>query len=1264
MNSSDLYIVDEMEDALNAALDELRAPNRQPPGEDSDEESASQEAYTEVGLGQVTSPGRRQAVISPGRRQRPPTPGWRPDRNTPKGIMSPGSDHSEALADLGLHDHSDAKNKLPRYIPESDQRSTSSGNVPIVKRQEENEMSIDHLPSQVVGSPVVTSGDLASAHNLEDYYEAGRQSDPSDQKFLLSPRTHNQPRYGDKGPQQQGEEEQHVQIEPEQQGEKNLKLEERLDKLLAENAMLKMEKDFVVKEANTLHERNAVLFKDLSKSQKDLSTARNEMARRLAHKEELLKIAESSLEESQKSAEPLIIAQQRIRHQEKEKSSLEEMIILANTATREAQQKHTQHESRIVELQEQLDLMTAWMENIPQEMRTCQKECESLKAELKRCVERMEKLRSAQQVYDLEQMDFHDRCLPILLDQISINDFRLPLKPSAAEVIPLGEYMASPIESTPSNRQSMANGVDTPLRHMPPTGLVSSNKPRPQSWPVPRSFSPDLNDSFEVALDATHPTFQSTSTESQDGLHTGVMNDDRADVLHVSSQNKPHSTNSGEKNARAEDESGTTAISESPVDGVGARLSQSLTKTGGVSSQTRSQLKSGTLLETGAWRARIESPDTDEGAMSTSLEPLLVDTTKATVVASCSAVESPQSPGLRKRSSVSTQNSPHRLDHRAAFEDAMASTPRKSQREDEMVGEPRILLSRLPGHGRPQASRTHSLYHERPAMIMADSRRGRPHSWDPSASRSISSQKSADSGYDSDAEQIGIASSTAPANAPIGDDQQVTPTYNHITPPASSSARTSTTFDGCGPRPSSSDSLDVFGAFSPLTRQVSDPTTQASTNIGSFFESSHGESDCGTVATGVSDANSVVEPSTEQQRDCDGPVIVLDDLRSMAELSEAPVVESAWTPCDTETEAVRAHGPVIVREAESRLGIHDAEDAGTRDAENDTRGEDDVDMWNPTPSGEDTPFFTVPPNKIDVRKRRFSPSILTALLCCALVLTSGLLAVWSTGPWSIQSICQRFANVSSTLYPIVTITEEPFLPALSALEESSPIIAIHEVSLADTVTTAALEAILPLYISDYSPQVADDGTLMSTREWTSTFTAPSLVYKGQPGRTGPAPASPVVLKFDPPRTNNSSPSTSSASSCIEESNRFAPPSISTRTVTVAITRACPDSDRAPPSVSIRTITVDSPCPDQDFALRAVEVIRHRLPESTKAHASTKHLDFTDTVKFDVNSSSYTTRAYAGSGHWDFVPSVRRWIDQVRFDVTVQVIQANGGRYSW
>ncbi|KAK5184290.1 hypothetical protein LTR44_003797 [Exophiala sp. CCFEE 6388] len=1262
-----------MDAALKAALDEVSAPNRQLLGEDSDEESASQEAYTEVGLGQV---------ISPGRRQRPRTPGRRPDRTTPAGTMSPGSDHSEALADLGLHEHTALDNNMTQHIPDFDRDSTSSVSLPAVERPEENEMSSDHLPSHMVGAP--SSGateDLASAPDLQDNNEVAPHTGWEAQN-MLSPKTHDKPRHDDAQlNQRQGEETKHVQIKPGQQVEEALKLEERLDKLLAENATLKMEKDFAVKEANTLHEKNAGLLQDLSKSQKDLSIARNEMARRSARKEELLKKAENALEESQESAEPLMIAQQRVRHLEKEKSDLEEMVILANTAFREAKQLHTQYESRIAELQEQVDSLTAWKDNIPQELRTCQNECERLKAELKRCVERMEKVRLAQHVFDLEQMDFHDRCLPVLLDQISINDFRHPLKPSATEVTPLGEYMASPVGPAPFNRQSMASGVDSPVRHVPPIGIALSSKLRPQSCPVPAKFSTDLDDPSEIALDAIDPSIQSTSVESLDAQRGGAPNDNSSQVSHHSSR---HELDSG--SARLEPSLGgyqkSVALLKSPVEDVSvpARLLKSLAESGGVYTQAHSQQSLERLRETGIWRTHVENPDSDESAKSPRLGPLLVDTAKTTVVGSSSAVDSPQSPGLRKRFFVSPQHSPQNPGFITASEDATANPPSLSEKGNELVrktpsgaptlhagiadpqiakGHPLVssdnLITNPSRHGGPQASRTHSLTHERPAMIMVDSRRGRPHSWDLPANRSISSRRPAKRDCGSDGEQISIASlraSIGPENGSTGDHQQKTLTYSNEVPPMSPSARTATTSYVGGSRPGSSGSLDGFGAFSPLSRQASDSISQTSTNVGSLFASVKGGSDRGTFATSISDADSVAEESQ---------VLLIDHSESIinevAELPEALAVEGAQSPCNSEIEVVPARVPVIVLETESELGIFDAEDA-----EDDSKAEDGVETGNPLPSGVEPPCSAALPDKMDSRKRNPGTSILTALLFCALVLSSGLLTAWYTGPWSIQTVCQRFTCVSSTLCPSVTFTEKPLLPTLSAVEEPSPILAIPEVSLADTVTMSALEAVSPLHFSSYTQQVADRGPPRSAKEGMSIPTAPSSVYKGQPGRTGPAPARPIVIVSEASRTNNSSPSTPNASSYVEDSKPCAPPSVLTRTVTVAIPRACPDSNPfIPSSISSRTKTLDRPCANP--YPRAVEEIRIDLPESTTVHAGPQYLDFTDAVKFDINSFPHAARVYPGSGHWDFVPSLRRWIDQIRFDVTVWVIQSNGG-YSW
>ncbi|KIV86368.1 hypothetical protein PV11_01982 [Exophiala sideris] len=1302
-----------MDAALKAALDEVSAPNRQLPGEASDEESASQESYTEVGLGQV---------ISPGRRQRPRTPGRRADRNTPQGTASPGSDHSETLADLGLHEHPNFDDKLSQHIPDLNQASTSSVDVPAVDSPEANEMSIDQLLSQVVGTPSnFATDDLASAPNLQDHNEAGLQSGPKEQD-MLSPMTREQRRHGDTQlDQRQGEEKQHVQNKPEQQGEEDLKLEERLDKLLAENATLKMEKDFIVKEANTLHEKNAGLLQDLSKSQKDLSIARNDMARRSAHKEELLKKAENALEESQESAEPLVIAQQRVRHLEKEKSDLEEMIILANTAFREAKQMHTQYESRIAELQEQVDSLTAWKDNIPQELRTCQKECERLKAELKRCVERMEKVRSAQHVFDLEQMDFHDRCLPVLLDQISINDFRLPLKPSAAEVTPLGEYMASPIDSAPSNRQSMASGVDTPVRHVPPTGIALSNKPRPQSCPVPAKFSPLLDDSSEIALDPTDPTIQSTSIEFRDAQRPGAPNDNSSEVSHRSPRHQSDSGSPGPGEIQGfaglgpkpslGENKGSVALLKSSVQSasVPARLLQSLTDSEGVRSPAHSPQRLDRVLETGVWPTHVENPDSNESFRSPGVSPLLVDTAKTTVVGSSSAVDSPQSPGLRKRLSVSPQHSPQNSGFNAAFEDGTASPPSLSGEGNELVsktprgaptrhagitppqttkGHPLArsdnLIPNLPRHGRLQPSRTHSLTHERPAMIMVDSRRGRPQSWHSLANRSISPQRSANSDYDSDGEQVGIASPTAPLapeNGSNGDYQQKTPTCSNEMPPMSPSARTATTSHGNASEPSSSGSLDAFGAFSPLGRQVSASMSQASTNVGSLFEPMNGGSDRGTIATSVSDADSVAEKLLADQSE-----LVINEV---AELSEALAVEGTQSPRDSEIEVVPARESMIVLEAGSRPDTSDAEDAEALNAEDGTEDHDEPGKGNLTPSVEELPYFPTaldrtdfrkrkfdmyhlksfqvwhspPPNdEPEVRKRRSGTSMLTALLFCALVLSSGLLTVWYTGPWSIQTVCQHFTSVSSTLCPTVSITEQPLLPALSAVEEPSHILAIPEVPLADTVTMSALEAIPPMHLSSYTQQMADHGPPGSAKEGMSIPTAPSSVYKGQPGRTGPAPALPIVIQFEPSRTRKASPSTPNGSSYVEDSKPCAPPSFLTRTVTVAIPRACPHSNPfIPSSISTRPRTLDRPCADP--YPRAVEEIRIDLPESTTVHAGPQYMHFTDADKSDVNSFSHATRAYPGSGHLDFVPSLRRWIDQIRFDVTVQIIKANGG-YSW
>lgn len=1042
-----------MEDAHG----EMSGHNRQVSREESDEESASQKTYTEVGLG---------SIISPGKRRRPRGRGRRLDRNTPEGTMSPASDRSEAVSDLELHKQPDlvkasralqdvlarghthdipeanegAKSpvversqqathddQLTQHLPESDNGSTTSDNVPTVDSPRQNEMSPDQLlKQQVVRKPSVGAmNDVSSG--------AGRQSGQKEREVLSISVTHDLSDSERPFDQQQPEERQHVQVMLEQQAQKDLKLEELLEKVLAENAKLKIEKELIVKELDAMHERNIGLENGLAKAQTDLSIATNGLTRRLAQKDGLLNIAETALEESQKSAEPLMTAQQRIRDLDKEKSGLEEMVISTNTALRQAQQEHTHYESRIAELQEELDSITASKNDMPQVLKACQEECERVKANMNRCHEQMKKLRMDQHLYDLEQMDFHDRCLPVLLDRIQVNDFRLPMMPSAAEIRPLGDYMASPVDTVPSNRQSMASHVDAPVRHSLPMRVASADKHRPQSSPVTQTFNTRSGSVSNLAWNTDHPNVLLEFTESVDAddQHTGAIADGSEEPSHVSRESSSESTQLRVQNASAQTEAGSVMDSSSLANdaSVPPDVLEPLVGRRGVISKTRPGLILETVPKPGVSRTPSAHSVVAEGIGLSVLGALLADADRTDVAASSSAVENPQSPGLRKRSCVSPPQSPRGAVYNATIEDAVASPLHQSNTGNEVVSrtfkavQPQPFAKGLPQsprnppsarsdslmsmpsrHERPQPSRTHSLGFKRPSMAVVTSDQDRPHSWGSPANRNTPSRVLL-VGYDSDGDSALIASSTAIESTSIGKSPEISSTSDTVTnesaqydcvtttghqPPMSLSNNSASTSDEEDFEPTSSYSLNDFGAYPSHSRMSLDSTSQTSESVYRFFS-------------------------------------------------------------PTENGLVGA----------------------------------------------------------TVRNRTFGMSIRTVLLFCALIPTLGLLTLCYESISSFHPISLYPTQLSSTLYSPLTVPENV---APSTLEEAS-------VKLSDTASRLVLEAFSLPYTSDHTRPDADQETITSTTEEGSRRAGPFSLHYGQPEhttRTGPTMVSSAPSRDEPP----------------------------------------------------------------------------------------------------------------------------------------------------
>jgi hypothetical protein len=306
---------------------------------------------------------------------------------------------------------------------------------------------------------------------------------PSSIEEIIPPKTRDQEetRYD----QQPDQEEQETQQASEKQAEKETVSKDYLEKVLREYELVKSERDRLLEDVDTLRGENAQWTKELSEARKKSHAVENEnIQTRLARDKDwkyLEGVSESAM------AEVTSVERTTVRL-EKENSELKDKQGKLESQLKGAEQTISEQRSRIDGLQTELDPLKASEDRSKEALHAQERENGRHRSELTKIMQWIGKQRAQQHLLYPVVMQFCDQHLTSLLDQVHSYGIQQSIPPSPYQYQSLGEFVRTPSELAPSARQSIASQSSTvAVRHPPPRVLPmfpsAAFNPRPQSLP-------------------------------------------------------------------------------------------------------------------------------------------------------------------------------------------------------------------------------------------------------------------------------------------------------------------------------------------------------------------------------------------------------------------------------------------------------------------------------------------------------------------------------------------------------------------------------------------------------------------------------------------------------------------------------------------------------------------------------------------------------------------------------------------------------------
>ncbi|KAK5191823.1 hypothetical protein LTR92_008404 [Exophiala xenobiotica] len=306
---------------------------------------------------------------------------------------------------------------------------------------------------------------------------------PSSIEEIVSPKTRDQEdtRYD----QQPDQEEQETQQASEKQAEKETASKDYLEKVLREYELVKSERDRLLEDVDTLRGENAQWTKELSEARKKSHAVENEnIQTRLARDKDwkyLEGVSESAM------AEVTSVERTTVRL-EKENSELKDKQGKLESQLKGADQTISEQQSRIDGLQTELDPLKASEDRSKEALHAQERENERHRSELTTIMQWIGKQRAQQHLLYPVVMQFCNQHLTRLLDQVQSYGIQQSIPPSPYQYQSLGEFVRTPSELAPSARQSIASQSSIgPVRHPAPRVLPmfpsAPFNPRPQSLP-------------------------------------------------------------------------------------------------------------------------------------------------------------------------------------------------------------------------------------------------------------------------------------------------------------------------------------------------------------------------------------------------------------------------------------------------------------------------------------------------------------------------------------------------------------------------------------------------------------------------------------------------------------------------------------------------------------------------------------------------------------------------------------------------------------
>ncbi|KAK5462879.1 hypothetical protein LTS15_002591 [Exophiala xenobiotica] len=306
---------------------------------------------------------------------------------------------------------------------------------------------------------------------------------PSSIEEIISPKTRDQEetRYD----QQADQEEQETQQASEKQAEKETVSKDYLEKVLREYELVKSERDRLLEDVDTLRGDNAQWTKELSEARKKSHAVENENIQTRLARDKDWKYLEGVSEAAM--AEVTSVERTTVRL-EKENSELKDKQGKLESQLKGAEQTISEQRSRIDGLQTELDPLKASEDRSKEALHAQERENERHRSELTTIMQWIRKQRAQQHLLYPVVMQFCDQRLTRLLDQVQSYGIQQSVPPSPYQYQSLGEFVRTPSELAPSARQSIASQSSTvAVRHPPPRVLPmfpsAAFNPRHQSLP-------------------------------------------------------------------------------------------------------------------------------------------------------------------------------------------------------------------------------------------------------------------------------------------------------------------------------------------------------------------------------------------------------------------------------------------------------------------------------------------------------------------------------------------------------------------------------------------------------------------------------------------------------------------------------------------------------------------------------------------------------------------------------------------------------------